>query len=94
MSDDNGSGEIKTPIGSVSFSGKKTAEFIAILSLCLLFVVAWVMWEHKADAKEHGDSLNAVMKDLAQAVREGNCINAYPEADRENKIDLCRRITR
>ena len=53
MSEENGttSSEIKTPIGSISFSGKCVAEFIAILSLCLLFLGAYVLWEHKLDAK-------------------------------------------
>ena len=94
MTEETQSGEIKTPLGSVSFSGKKTAEVIAILSLCLLFLLAWVLWEHKADAKGHGDSLTSVMKDMAQAIREGNCINSYPEAERESKIEMCKRITR
>lgn len=92
MSDDNGGTKLKTPWFEIN--GKKTAEVIAILSLCLLFLLAWVLWEHKADAKSNGDSLNAGMKDMAQAIREGNCINSYPEAERENKVELCKRITR
>ena len=94
MSDDNGSGEIKTPIGSVSFSGKKTAEVIAILSLCLLFVLAWVLWEHKADAKEQQESLTTVMKEMVSAQREQNCLIAIKQDERENKAEFCRRIVR
>lgn len=84
--------EINTPWGSAK--GKKTAEVIAIISLCLLCLFAWVLWEHKADAKTQGDTLTTTMKDMAQAIREGNCINSYPEAVRESKIEQCRRITR
>ena len=94
MSDDNGSGEIKTPIGSVSFSGKKAAEFITILSLCLLFVLAWVVWEHKADAKEHGANLTTIMKEMVSAQREQNCLIAVKQDEREQKAEFCRRISR
>lgn len=88
MSEENGGTEIKTPWGSIS--GKKTAELIAILSLCALGVIGYALWEHKAEAKAHGDTLNSVMKDLAVAVREGNCINSYPEAERETKVEVCK----
>lgn len=58
-----------------------------------LFVV-YLIFEHKADAKSHSDSLTAVMKDMAQAIREGNCLNAYPEAEREAKVEWCKRMAR
>ena len=94
MSDENGSGEIKTPIGSVSFSGKKTAEFIAILSLCLLFVMAYIIWEHRAEAKENDVALIGALKDMVSAQREQNCLIAVKQDDREAKVEFCRRISR
>ena len=88
----NGGLEVKTQWGSVS--GKKVAEFITILSLCVMGIIGYAFWEHKLDAKASGESLTATMKDMAQAIREGNCINSYPEAERENKVEFCKRVTR
>lgn len=89
MSEENGNGTfIKTPWGSIG--GKKTAELITILSLVALGVIGYAFWEHKAEAKTNSETLNAVMKDLAVAVREGNCINSYPEAERESKVEVCK----
>lgn len=92
LQEGNGNLEVKTPWGS--FSGKRTAELIAILSLCILGVLGYAFWEHKLEAKASGDSLTAVMKDLATAIREGNCINSYPEAERESRVQQCKLISR
>lgn len=98
MSDENGNGntssEIKTPIGSVSFSGKKTAEFIAILSLCLLFVLAYVLWDHKVEARSNGDTLITALQAMVQAQREQNCLISIKQDEREQKAEFCRRISR
>lgn len=67
---------------------------VCLATLLGVILIGYVVFEHKADARTHGESLTAVMKDMAQAIREGNCINSYPEAERENKIETCKRITR
>lgn len=98
-------GEIKTPVGSVSFRGKRTAEFIAILSLCLLFLLGYVLWEHKADARDTGVSLRDAIKAMAEAQREGtvaqremNCLISLPQDKREAEFyspnSLCKRMAR
>ena len=96
MSEENGttSSEIKTPLGSISFSGKRVAEFIAILSLCLLFVVAYVLWEHKMDAKSGQGDVRDVLRELVLGIRENNCLTTFKEEAREAKAEFCKRQAR
>lgn len=104
---ENGSSEssIQTPLGSVSFRGKRTAEFIAILSLCLLFLLAYVVWEHKNDARADNTNLADVLKGMTtaqqamvQAQREQNCLMALPAERREKEYfspdSFCKRLSR
>ena len=101
--DNNSDGEVQitTPIGSLSSKGKRTAEFIAILSLCLLFLLAYVLWEHKTDAKAIGIDLRDAIKEMTTAQhentaaqRELNCLIAIPQEQREKQAEFCKRIAR
>lgn len=96
MSEENGttSSQITTPIGSVSFSGKRVAEFIAILSLCLLFLLSYVVWEHKLDAKAGDETTRDVLKELVMGIRENNCLTTFKEEAREAKAEFCKRVAR
>ncbi len=105
MSDETQETAISTPLGSLSTKGKKTSEFIAILCLCLLFLMAYVLYEHKLDAKADNISLSAVVKDLALAQREGNqilreqvCLLSLSQEKREREFatenSLCKRLSR
>lgn len=51
MSEDTTEGGITTPLGSINYKGKQMAEFIAVLCLCLLFLMSYVIWEHKIDTQ-------------------------------------------
>ena len=86
--------EIKTPLGSVSFTGKRAAEFITILSLCLLFVLAYGFWEHKMDVKAGNDVTRDVLKELVMGIRESNCLTTFKEEAREAKAEFCKRVSR
>lgn len=105
MSDDTQEAGITSPIGSVSFKGKKTAEFIAVICLCLLFLLAYVLYEHKLDAKAENMNLTSVIKELAVAQREGNqilreqvCLLSLSQEKREREFasenGLCKRLAR
>lgn len=100
MAEENGNGEgsIQTPIGSMSFKGKRTAEFIAILSLCLLFLMGYVLWEHKKDTKDLRVELLASVKELVAAQRETTCLLALPQEKREAEFTstngICKRLSR
>ena len=86
--------DIKTPLGSLSFSGKRTAEFIAILSLCLLFLLAYTFWEHKTDAKEATKELIIGVKEFSVAQREMACIISLPQEQRSQSSAFCKTIAR
>lgn len=103
MSEENGttSSEIKTPIGSLSFSGKRVAEFIAILSLSLMGVLAYAFYEHKQDAKLVGSEMVMAVKEMTKAQQDSaiqqritNCIISLPQDRRETALATCERIAR
>lgn len=94
MSEENSEAGITTPIGGLSFKGKKTAEFIAIFALALMFLFGYVLWEHKAEAKENGNTIASAMKDIAQSNRVLACLMATPQEQRPIKIAECERMAR
>lgn len=84
---------------------KSLNTLATVATLVLVCVLGYAFWEHKVDAKAEGLARDSMLttafkeiansqKEMAQAVREGNCINSYPEAERETKVEQCRRITR
>lgn len=85
---------ITTPLGSISTKGKKTAEIIAVICLSLLFLLSYVLWEHKAEAKESSTSIATAMKDIAISNRVLACLMATPQDQREAKLAQCERIAR
>ena len=92
MNEDMSESRINTPLGSFSFKGKRMAEFIAILSLCLLFLLGYIVWEHKTDTKGQGTELAKVFREMVIAQRELNCLISVKQEERENKAELCRRL--
>lgn len=101
MSDENTEGSINTPLGGLTFKGKKTAEFIAIACLFLLGLFGYILWEHKADAKSADERLAHRDTQIAQAIRDmasSNrvlaCLMATRQEEREAKLAQCERIAR
>ena len=68
--DDKTQTSIQTPLGSVSFNGKRTAEFISILSLCALMIVGYALWEHKTDADNNATDIKILLKEVSNANRD------------------------
>ena len=105
MSEEMSEGGITTPVGSVNFKGKNVAEFIAILCLALLFLMGYVIWEHKEDSKKTQDAFIGGLKDMAMVQRDGNsiareqlCLLAMPQEKREREFtsesSFCKRLSR
>ena len=101
MAEENTEGTITTPLGSVNLKGKKTAELIAIICLALLFLLSYVLWEHKTDEKESKKEFVGAFKELTAATRENvqaqrvmNCLLATDQKDREAKLSTCERLAR
>lgn len=103
--EDVSEGGITTPIGSVSFKGKRIAEFIAILCLAALILIGYALWEHKEDAKGMKDAFSTGFKEMASAQREQNsiqreqlCLLSLPESRRQqeflNDSSFCKRLSR
>lgn len=97
MSDQNNGADVAVKIAGqeVNLKNVKSLNTLAtVATLIIVVLVGYIIFEHKIDARAHGESLTSVMKDMAQAIREGNCINAYPEAERESKVEQCKRLAR
>lgn len=98
MSDENTTGadvDVSIAGQQVKLKNVKSLNTLAtVATLIVVVLIGYVIVEHKADAKSNADSLTFVMKDMAQAIREGNCINSFPEAERENKVQQCKVMAR
>jgi len=102
---DTSEGSITTPLGSVNYKGKRMAEFISILSMCGLILLAYILWQHKEDSKAMQTVFASGFKDMHSAQKEQNrilreqvCLLSLPETKREREFltdnSLCKRISR
>jgi hypothetical protein len=57
---------------SASYKGKRIAEMISICLLGLTFLLTYVLWEHKNDAKENLSQLTAAITEMTKAQRSGD----------------------
>lgn len=101
MSDDRDEAAITTPAGSVSYKGKRMAEFITVISLCVLGIMAYVLYDHKNDAKESNTLMRDAIKEMTTAQKDGvaaqremNCLISVAQDQRERNADLCKRLAR
>lgn len=90
----NGEAEIKTPVGSIKWQGKRVAELIAVLSLGALLFLGYVWWEHKQESSALLKELHGAIKDMVSAQREQNCLIAIPQEIREQRSEFCKRLSR
>jgi hypothetical protein len=103
--DTNGEYTATTPLGSFAIKGKRGAEVIAFTCLLLLFLLAYVIWEHKSDTKESNAALTGAIKELnlsqraaVEAQREMTCVISLPQEKREHAYSspysVCKQIAR
>lgn len=88
--------ELETKLGKLKgrMSGKDFNTIVSIGTVVLLTLLLGLEWRHVEASARRDESLRHAMQDVAQAVREGNCINSYRESIRESKVEQCKRITR
>ena len=103
MSEENGTSttSVTTPVGSFSFSGKRMAEFISVLLLCLMGVLSYAFWTHSTDDKDQKGQLISVLKEInagnmavVKEQRIMNCILTLRQEDRRTALQDCERIAR
>lgn len=96
---------ITTPLGSLSYKGKRMAEVISILSMCGLVLLAYILWQHKEDSKVMQAIFSQGFKEMHNSQQEQNrilreqvCLLSMPENKREREFlsenSLCKRISR
>lgn len=104
---DNNTLSVKTALGTATWSGKRVAELITILTLCVMGVLTYALWRHmletdKAAAQTSEQYLSA-MKFTSQAIvqsasaqREFACLISIPQDQRERAWETgrCRRMAR
>jgi hypothetical protein len=101
MSEENTEGSVETPIGKVSFKGKKTAEFITILTIMLSAALLALYWRHSEDTTKGFELMSAVakeqinaLKEQAQATRYMSCIISEDQKNRNAARVECREQAR
>lgn len=101
MSEEQSEGSITTPLGSVNFKGKRTAEIISILCLALMFLLSYVVYEHKTDTKDMGNQFISAVKELTVATRDNvqaqrvmNCLLTLDQKDRREALATCERLAK
>lgn len=100
---DKTEGGIKTPLGELSFKGKKTAEFITILSLLVLAVLSTLYWNHDKNTEKSSLGTNQALTKISDAVERSTkaqrlmtCIISLPQERREQEFtqsnSFCQRM--
>ena len=69
---------------------KSLNTLATVATLIILCTAAAYGYTHIQDSRE----VAVAMRDMAQAIREGNCINSYPEHVRESRVEHCKRMVR
>ena len=78
--------EVKTPAGSIRARG---TDIIAILVMIGIALMAYVLWEHKADSHEQQIvDLNAMQKMSDSQVELGYLISLTPEERTKLKLEM------
>lgn len=87
----NTEGAVTTPLGSVSFKGKRTAEFITILSLLLLAVLATLYWTHIQATDQQNASHVEAVRELTKSLREQSqsMTAALQEQTKSQRLTAC-----
>ncbi len=75
--------------------------FFTLVGFLLIVLVAWAIWEHKQDSKDHGKEFVGAIKEvvqeqkvMTQALRESNCLVSLAPEERKRDAEFCKRVTR
>ena len=90
----------------VNLRNVKSLNTLATMATLLLTcVVGWIIFTHSSEAKDglkeiaaelkvSNKELSEVLKEMARASRETNCLLAMPPEKRAENVELCKRISR
>ena len=73
----------ETALGKFRVAGK---DVNTITSAATLLLVVYLIWQTAQQS--------SAFHEMAQAIREHNCLISIPESQREAKADFCKRITK
>ena len=70
MSEENDQTEsgVTTPLGSFSFKGKRTAEFITILMAFIVMGLLVLYWKHEESSKHTNEAVAKAIENTATAI--------------------------
>lgn len=72
----------------------RSSDMIGAGTFVVVCLLGYAFYLHSMDTKETNQLLISVLKDMAQAQREQNCLIALPQDRRERESEFCKRVTR
>lgn len=87
--DDSTSVTLDASKKTLTVTGKKTAEIIAVLSLVVMAWMGWVLYTHSTEAKAGNERLGDAIERMVQGQTQATCLLGFPEAQREAKARWC-----
>lgn len=74
---------VKTSFGEANLFGKDLSTIATFITPLLVLVLTYWTWQQ-----------SIALREMTQAIREHTCMISIPEAQREQKADFCKRITK
>ena len=96
MSEENGA-DVSLNLAGQQINVRNVKSLNTLLTVaCAVGVgfLAYLIWEHKGDAKEVNTALVQTLKELTVSQRVTNCLMATRQEEREAKLPVCERIAR
>lgn len=87
--------EVEVTRSGIKFAGKDITTACIVGSFFAILGVGYLVWDHKAEAKEQNVTLTQAVGALVKAQRENNCIAAFRrERDQtpEALLQFCKRF--
>lgn len=93
--------DIENPmLGKLKISGQTAGTIVSVLILVLVSLIAYLLWEHRAEAKTTDQSIERVFEKWVEVQnetnrlhRQTNCLIGY-QGPPANKKDFCEQVTR
>lgn len=90
---------LKVPGGEVNLRNVKSLNTLATVAT-LIFVCAGIcggylmLTAHASETKDAGREFVQALKEVAQSLRENNCLTTFTPEKREANADMCKRLSR
>lgn len=96
MEQENGA-DVDLNIAGQKIAVKNVKSLNTIVSLVAAIAACfgvYLVMGHAADTKDAAREFVGAMKEMTQALRQGNCLNEFPPEKREANAELCKRLSR